>query len=99
VSEYSVSFDSDAKVKIEKAVNWYNNQSPGLGDKFLDLVHFRIDSLKTNPRRHAIYNRNMRRVSVRPYPHSIHYIVDEHPGIVHIYDFTDDRQGPNHLPR
>jgi len=54
MAPYSVSIDPDADIKIEKAINWYNYEAPGLGDKFRDRVSHQIDSLKENPRRHAI---------------------------------------------
>lgn len=99
MASYSVSLDPDAEVKIEKAVIWYNCEAPGLGDKFRGRVYSQLDSLKENPRRHAIRYRNVRRVPMKIHPFTIHYIVDEQKKTVLIHDFIDNRRGPNHWPR
>jgi mRNA-degrading endonuclease RelE of RelBE toxin-antitoxin system len=100
VTSYSVSFDSDAEIKIEKAASWYNYQSPGLGDKFRDQVYSQIDTLEENPRRHAIRYRNVHCVPLQNQPcFTIHYSVNEEEKTVLIEDFTDNRRGPNHPPR
>lgn len=99
MATFSVSYDSDAKEKIEKAINWNNFKSPGLGDKLSEHLLLQINSLKENPWRHAIRDRDIRSMLIKSHPYRIDYLIKEADKNVVIYDFIHQRSGPHHQPR
>lgn len=46
---YKVKIDVDAHLNIQEGVDWYNEQSPGLGRKFHAEVRSSFNILKVNP--------------------------------------------------
>jgi len=60
---------------IEEAFDWYERQSAGLGDEFLDAVQSAIDWVAAHPTMCAILPRETRRALLERFPYGIFYRV------------------------
>lgn len=74
---YSIDFLFDAKLDLAEAMEWYDQQKQGLGDKLLLRVENTVDLLESNPFIFQIRYKNIRVGSVKKFPFAIHYWVDE----------------------
>ncbi len=45
---FKIKIETDAKLDIQKAINWYNKQQKGLGKKFYSVLMKHIEELKKN---------------------------------------------------
>ena len=62
-----------AKADLQQAHEWYEKQSPGLGDQFLADLTEAFQRLESNPERFPLYYRNFRRVLARRFPYKIFF--------------------------
>jgi hypothetical protein len=76
---YKVRFLPDASLDMQVAADWYDEQSRGLGLKFIRSIKAKIKILKTNP---LIYVRRYRQVHTA--------VVDVFPYMIHFEFFPDE---------
>lgn len=62
-----------AKADLQQAHEWYEKQSPGLGDQFLADLMEAFQRLESNPERFPLYYRDFRRVLARRFPYKIFF--------------------------
>ena len=60
-----------ATADIAKAVDWYEAQSAGLGDEFLDRVTEAVDSIGGHPKAYRKVIRDVRRANLRQFPYAL----------------------------
>jgi plasmid stabilization system protein ParE len=65
---------------MAEAVDWYDSQSPGRGDDFLDSVENAIEAICRNP--YQILRGDLRRAVLRRFPYLIIYSVSQSEVIV-----------------
>ena len=85
-----------ARVDLEIAFNWYEDQRHGLGHEFLNCVESVIRNIIHMPEMYSVQHDNFRRAIVRRFPFSIFYTVEKNEIVVHA--FFDNRQDPARLP-
>jgi ParE toxin of type II toxin-antitoxin system, parDE len=73
---FKIEFHPDFYFDIEQAVNWYNEQQKGLGDKFLLCVKKRVAELKNSALNFAIRYDDIHCLPLRKFPYMIHYNID-----------------------
>ena len=71
-----------AKEDIREASLWYNNQSKGLGKRFLDEVREKVRYIKQNPKAYNVQYENVQTVVLKIFPFMIHYTIDQSSKIV-----------------
>jgi len=71
-----IEFHPDFYFDIEQAVNWYNEQKKGLGNKFLLNVKKILTELKNSALSFPIRYDNIRCMPLRKFPFMIHYSID-----------------------
>jgi toxin ParE1/3/4 len=64
-----------AAADIEDAFLWYEQQRPGLGAEFLQVVDRTLSAIATNPLIHATIHRDTRRALLRRFPYGVYYRV------------------------
>jgi plasmid stabilization system protein ParE len=69
----SVRLLPDALVEFDEAVDWYEQQSAGLGTKFLNRVREVLGHAATDPQRHAAIYLDVRKMLVPKFPYVILY--------------------------
>ena len=55
-----VIFDAEARLEFEEAVVWYDDQQPGLGDRFEAEVHTTFQRVLQNPDRFRLVSKTIR---------------------------------------
>jgi plasmid stabilization system protein ParE len=75
--KYKLSFKEKASHELMEIHNWYELQHKGLGESFLDSVNNSLAVMTFAPRIYPVVYRQIRRASIKRFPYSIFYIVDE----------------------
>jgi plasmid stabilization system protein ParE len=65
-----------AQEEFDEAVDWYEQQSAGLGVEFLNRVEEALDRISATPEPYSIVFQEMRRIVVRKFPYLIYYRVE-----------------------
>ena len=71
-----------AKADIAKAAAWYEGQSEGLGDRFLDRVDEAIEAIRKNPLGYAVRVDDVRMASLKKFPYGLYFHVEDEGSIV-----------------
>lgn len=81
----------EAELDLRDGFAFYERQSPGLGDYFLDSVFADIDSLKLFAGAHAIHFGH-HRLLARRFPFAIFYRINA--GVIEVWAILDCRKTP-----
>jgi len=71
-----------AESDIDQAVHWYEDQRPGLGLRFLDVVDLVMDRIRTAPLQFLSIAANVRRALLHTFPYAVYFRVTEETIIV-----------------
>jgi hypothetical protein len=80
---FKIKIESDAKLDIQQAINWYNKQQIGLGKKFYSVLMKHIEGLKKNPHYEIRYD-SVICLPLKKFPFMIHFTVDKTEKIVSV---------------
>ena len=72
----SVHLRPEAEQDIEEAASWYEKQSAGLGNEFLDEVLVTLERVAELPSLYPIIYRNTLRALIHRFPFGIYYRVE-----------------------
>lgn len=72
-----------AKRDLQEAYEWYEEQSEGLGERFLNSFDEAFDELLENPF-YAVRYDSTRCLPLRVFPYMIHFYINEERGIIYI---------------
>ena len=72
----------EARAEFDDALDWYEQQRPGLGVDFVTQVQEVFDRIGATPERYAQIFQDIRRVVVRRFPYSIFYKVESQQVVV-----------------
>jgi toxin ParE1/3/4 len=75
--KWRISIREGAERDLVRAWRWYEDQSAGLGDKFIAGVREAIVDLQTAADRQPEYYRGFRRVLLRPFPYKVFYRIEQ----------------------
>jgi plasmid stabilization system protein ParE len=80
---FKVRINIRAQAELESAYDWYMKKSPNAGNRFLDSLESAKRVLKVNPY-YQIRYRNIRSISLRQFPYSLYFIVEEEQNTVRV---------------
>lgn len=66
----------EAELDASESALWYNEQSEGLGAKFVEAVDREIDRVISNPKLYAVKYKQTRVALVKRFPFGIHYKIE-----------------------
>ena len=75
---HSIHLTSAAEQDLLEAIEWYDEQNPGLGDEFLRNVDAILANISRNPMQFPQLHKTVRRAFVRRFPYGVFYLVAEH---------------------
>ena len=81
---YSIIIDPRAILEIQDAINYYDEQQSGLGQRFETELNKHILKLEKNPYFRIRYD-NVRCLPVKKFPYLVHYTLDEAKNLVSIH--------------
>ena len=73
----NVEFIEPASIELDDAIQYYNLQSEGLGDKFLDEVLETIDLISIYPESWSKETNNTRKAVLRKFPFYLIYTIHD----------------------
>ena len=73
---YKLIITPEAELDASESAIWYNEQSIGLGAKFLEALDIEISYIKSNPELFAVRYKETRVAHVKRFSYGIHYIID-----------------------
>lgn len=80
---YNVVFDKRAEKDIQQAIDYYDDQQIGLGEKFWLAIKEHIRLLRVNPFFQVRYN-FIRCLPVKHFPFMIHFKLNESQKVVYV---------------
>ena len=76
----------EARLEFEGAVAWYEDQQPGLGDRFAAEIHATLRRILQNPERFRLVGSTVRKARVQIFPYNVYYHVeDDFIGVVSVF--------------
>lgn len=87
-----IKLSSTAEEQLTAGYAFYERQSEGLGNYFLDSLMADIESLRIHAGVHALFFGGFHRLLAKRFPYSVYYRVEE--GFVMIYAVLDNRRNP-----
>jgi plasmid stabilization system protein ParE len=75
--QYSYLYTPVAAKQYTNTVQWYNKRSVQAAENFIVEVEQKINTICSDPKRYANHYKNFRETSLKKYPYSIIYFVDE----------------------
>lgn len=79
---YNITVQIEALLKIQDAVDWYEEQKQGLGFQLLDEIENCYAELQINPHRFSFINHQYRRVKTARFPYVLIYEVEDDTVII-----------------
>jgi len=64
-----------ARLELAAALDWYDENAPGLGDDLLRAFEATVAALERNPFRFQVVHRNLRRAGLGKFPYGLFYTV------------------------
>ncbi len=71
-----VEFHPEAAAEIEASVRYYEQQQPGLGERFLTGIEFAMAGVVDSPLAWPVLERDVRRRLSRVFPYAVLYAVE-----------------------
>ena len=91
---FNIFVNKKAVEDIDKAIEYYNNKSEGLGDTFENILGEYINSLKINPNFKIRYDK-VRCLPIKQFPYMIHFTINENNNTVRIQAVLHTSRNPN----
>jgi len=82
-----------AKIEFDQAIDYYNEQTEGLGDRFKNEIRSSIDMIMQFPTLYPFYMDDIRRCIAHTFPYSIFYSYQE--DTIYIYAITSHFREPS----
>lgn len=94
---FRLKFSSRALREIGEAQEWYELQSPGLGEEFIAAVELQLKRLEQAPLLYAEVIPNVRRALLPRFPYGLFYAV--RGNLIHIVAVLHDARNPRRWPK
>ena len=78
---FHVKIEAEARVDIQSAIDWYNEQKKGLGKRFLNETRTAIKVLSQNPYYQKRYE-NVYCFQLKKFPYLVHFTINEENRVV-----------------
>jgi len=94
---FRLKFSSRALREIGEAQEWYELQSPGLGEEFIAAMELQLKRLEQAPLLYAEVIPGVRRALLPRFPYGLFYAVRDN--LVHVLAVLHDARNPKRWPR
>ena len=81
---FTVVFSPLALDDIQRAVEYYQKQQPGLGKRFAAQLQLSLNAIKRNPFFTSMRYDDIRCTAIKKFPYLVHYYIDEDEFLVTI---------------
>ena len=94
---FRLKFSSRVLREIGEAQEWYELQSPGLGEEFIAAMELQLKRLEQAPLLYAEVIPSVRRAFLPRFPYGLFYAV--RANLVHVLAVLHDARNPKHWPK
>lgn len=94
---FRLKFSSRALHETGEAQEWYESQSPGLGDEFIAAIELQLKRLEQAPLLYAEAIPKVRRALLPRFPYGLFFTV--RGDLVHVLAVLHDARNPKHWPK
>lgn len=91
---YSHTFEPVALLEYHEAIIWYGERSLMAVDNFIAAINEKIKTICLTPRLYKNIYKNTREVSLKKFPYSIVYFIDEATNTIIITSVYHHRRNP-----
>jgi hypothetical protein len=74
--KYKVLYNPEFYDDLQQAVDWYNEQQPGLGNRFYTTAKKHLNSLESYALHYAVRYDDIRCMPIKKFPYMVHYRID-----------------------
>ena len=85
---YQIEVTGDAEVDAEIIYDWYEEQSEGLGEKFVQALENAKQKIIKNPFAYSIWHKEIRRFILKPFSYKIYYRIKNKSIVVFLIAHT-----------
>ncbi len=89
-------FHPEAGLELAEAADWYEDQSFGLGDRFLAAVDHAVSIIQSDPERFPSLDGAIRVYRMKIYPYKIFYTCDQNLEALYIFAVSHKRRRPEY---
>ena len=93
---FSLVIEPRALLEIQQAIDYYDEQQEGLGERFLNAIEFQFNVLTDKPKFQIRYS-NIRCLRVKKYPYLIHFSIEDKTVYIHAVLHTSLNPGKHWL--
>jgi toxin ParE1/3/4 len=76
VTEYRLVAEPRVDLDVAAAYQWYENEQPGLGLRFLDRLRAAYDQIAAGPLHYQKIRAEIRRVLLQRFPYAVYFAVE-----------------------
>lgn len=87
-------YEPSALVEYKKAISWYQERNETAADNFVKEVKEKIIMICDNPLRYRNTYKKLRETSLKKYPYSIVYFVDEEKQLIIVFSVYHHKRNP-----
>jgi len=84
VNPVTVGFSPRALDDVKQAVDYYESQQPGLGNRFSAQLQISLQAIKRNPFFAAVRYDQVRCTQIKKFPYLVHYYIDTSQSFAYI---------------
>lgn len=92
-------FSSLAQQELEESAEWYEEQSPGLGERFANIIYSAANAISEDPFAYPSKKLNLREFVIDKFPYIIIYKYIEKENAVNILHIFHTSRNPKHKYR
>jgi plasmid stabilization system protein ParE len=95
MSEWKLLIEDPAKLDLQDVYDWYEKEKTGLGQEFLDEFELALRKIDQNPLHASYYDGQCRSTSLKRFPYSLIYLVNEIKAEVYIIAVSHQHRRPS----
>jgi plasmid stabilization system protein ParE len=97
--KFRVVFDTEAEAEIREAIEWYDSQTSGVGQRFASEVRAALSEATDNPRRFAFAGPTTQKIKVLGWPYSLYFTLLENQAQLIVISVFHGARNPEELRR
>ena len=80
---FEIVFSSIAEIQFTEAIEWYEKEKRGLGERFFYTVQDALDKIRDNPETYRERYHNIRMILTKKFKYCVYYEILEHEIRIH----------------
>jgi len=94
-----VIFDLEAETELNKAIDWYDSQMDGLGQRFFGTVRAELSGAAKDYRRFPFAGPTTQKIKISGWPYSIYFTLLENSPVIIVVSVWHGARNPSELRR